>query len=132
MDCTGLVVREERGGRERGEREGERESGREIADTFIHFCAVRISKTLGGDSTDFRNPGVWKIVYEFSSGIWQFYYKEFLPLFPAPVTFIYFNLEKFLLYLKCSPTIPLQKSHSPHFCQTTLYIFFWVPVREVA
>ena len=71
-----------------------------------------------------RNPGVWKIVYEFSTGIRLFYYKEFLPLFPAPVTFLYFNLENFLLHPICSPNIPLQKSHSPHFCQTTLYIFF--------
>ena len=71
-----------------------------------------------------RNPGVWKIVYEFSTGIRLFYYKEFLPLFPAPVTFLYFNLENFLLHPICSPNIPLQKSHSPHFCQTNLYIFF--------
>ena len=54
-----------------------------------------------------------------------FYYKEIAPYFPAPVTFIRVDVQKILLYLKCSPNIPLQKSHSALYCQSTLYIFFW-------
>ena len=62
----------------------------------------------------------WETVKELFPGIRAFYYKEIAVHFQSPVTFIYFNVQKFLFHLEYSPIIPLQKSHSAHFCQSSL------------